>query len=121
MKQNKDKAVSFKIPKAGNCALRVQVDEAAYFYSQLHYHPEFQITAIIKGEGVLYAGNNMSVFSKEEVFVIGANVPHLLKNSSNYYERDSPGVTSVSLFFDDHSFGPKFFELEELNGINEDA
>ena len=106
--------IPFKIPKSENHALLVQVDEAAHFYNQLHYHPEFQITAIIKGEGIFYAGNNMSAFTEMDVFIIGANVPHLLKCSSIYHTVESPGIKGVSLFFDEFSFGKQFFEIKEM-------
>lgn len=111
------KPIPFKIYKSENHALLVQIDKAEYFYNQLHYHPEIQITAIVKSEGVVYAGNTMSSFSEGEVLVIGPNVPHLLKNSALYYAENSPKVYGVSLFFDEHSFGKQFFELKELRNL----
>lgn len=109
--------IPFKITKSKNHALLVQVEEEAYFYDQLHYHPEFQITAIIKGEGIFYAGNNMSLFSEGDVFVVGGNVPHLLKCSGIYHREESPGVKGVSLFFDEFSFGEKFFQIKEMKAV----
>lgn len=109
--------IPFKIPKSKNHALLVQVDKGPFFYNQLHYHPEFQITAIVKGDGIFYAGNNMTTFTAQDVFIIGANVPHLLKCSKEYHTEDSPGVEGVSLFFDDYSFGKHFFEIRELHYI----
>ena len=113
MKNKLNKAIPFKIQKSKNHALLVQVDEGPYFYDQLHYHPEFQITAIIKGEGLFYAGNNMSDFTDTEVLMIGANVPHLLKNSIGVNQE----VKGISLFFDDFSFGKHFFDINELSNI----
>lgn len=113
------KPIPFKISKSHNHALLVQVDEAPYFYRHLHYHPEIQITAVRSGEGVFYAGNSMSAFAEEEVFLIGSNVPHLFKNSAVYYGADSPGASSISLFFDESSFGPHFFEIKELESVKE--
>jgi AraC-like DNA-binding protein len=97
-----------------NHALLVQIDQGDYFFEKLHYHPEFQITAIRKGEGIFYAGNNMISFSPNDVFLIGSNVPHLFKNSKVYYSSESPGIESISLFFDYYSFGEKFFDINEL-------
>ena len=107
------KPIPFKIPKSKEKSLRVQIDQGPYFYDQLHYHPEFQISAIRKGQGILYAGNGMVQFKAGDVFMIGANVPHLLKNTSIYYSSSSPGVDGVSLFFDFSTFGNQFFELAE--------
>lgn len=110
--------IPFKIQKSDNNALLVQVDEAPHFYSQLHYHPEFQITAIVKGEGIFYAGNNMTVFEEKDVFVVGSNVPHLLKCSDIYHSDNSPGVKGISLFFDEFSFGKQFFEIKEMHDLS---
>ena len=60
--------IPFKIQKSDRHAILVQVDEAAYFYNHLHYHPEIQITAIVKGEGIFYAGNAITTFAKGDVF-----------------------------------------------------
>jgi len=115
MKNNKP--IPFKIQKSENHALLVQVDEGPYFYSQLHYHPEFQITAIVNGEGIFYAGNNLSAFEEKDIFIVGTNVPHLLKCSDIYHSDNSPGVKGISLFFDEFSFGKQFFEIKEMQGL----
>jgi AraC-like DNA-binding protein len=108
------KPISFKIPKLENKALLVQIDEGQYFYDHLHYHPQLQLTAIVQGDGIFYAGNSMASFTANDVFLIGANVPHLLKCSNAYYSDKSQGVKGVSLFFDESSFGKLFFEINEL-------
>lgn len=112
-----NKPIPFKIQKSDNHALKVQVDEMPYFYSQLHYHPEYQITAIARGDGIFYGGNNMSAFEEKDIFFIGTNVPHLLKCSSIYHSNNSPGVKGISLFFDNCSFGKQFFEIKEMQSI----
>lgn len=114
---NRKKPIPFKIQKSHDHALLVQVDEAPYFYDQLHYHPEFQITTIVRGDGVFYAGNNMSAFTPKEVFIIGPNVPHLLKNAPINAPADTSNVKGISLFFDKFSFGKQFFEIKELSAI----
>ncbi|GJM31212.1 MAG: AraC family transcriptional regulator [Saprospiraceae bacterium] len=117
MRHKLNKAIPFKIQKSQDHAILVQVDKEAYFYDKLHYHPEIQITAIVRGEGIFYAGNSMTTFSEMEVFIIGADIPHLLKNHRAYYDEKSPGVEGISLFFDKFSFGKKFFDLKELAEI----
>lgn len=108
------KAISFKIPENTDSTLRVQIDRVERFYDKLHFHPEYQITAIIKGEGILFMGNSFSQFAAGDVFILGSNVPHLFKNSREYYSSSSPGVHAISLFFTQQSFGETFFDLPEL-------
>lgn len=108
------KPISFKIQKSQDHALLVQIDKGAAFYKQLHYHPEFQITAIVRGGGVLYGGNSMTVFAETSVFLIGANVPHLLESTPVSTIQEEEGIKGVSLFFDEFSFGKQFFEIREM-------
>ena len=113
------KPIPFKIQKSNDDGLLVQVDEMAHFYNQLHYHPEYQITAIGKGEGIFYAGNNMVAFKAMDICYIGPTGPHLLKCSDNYFTDRSPGVKGISLFFDEMSFGKNFFEIKEMAAIKQ--
>lgn len=111
------KPISFKIPKTEQSSFHVQVDEAAGFYDRLHQHPEWQITAIHKGEGVLLAGNSSSPFQTGDVFILGSNTPHLLKNDTFRNKASSKGVCSISIFFHLESFGNGFFDLPELKEL----
>ena len=106
------KPIYFKIPKTGNQSIRIQ---GVHFYDKLHYHPEFQITLIEKDDGLFFGGTETTKFKPGDIFLIGNNIPHLLKSAKNYYEMDSPGVLSTSLFFSDNSLGSAFFELPEMH------
>lgn len=108
------KPVFFKIPKTENSSIRIQWDEDLHFYDKLHYHPEYQITKINKGEGFFFGGSGMIKFQPGDVFFIGPNIPHLLKSSKEYYSPDSTGVSAISLFFSYDSFGKAFFEIPEM-------
>lgn len=110
-------AIPFRISKSQQSSLRVQIDEGQHFYDHLHYHPEFQITAIKKGGGILYHGSDMIRFKPGDVFILGSNIPHLMKSSKNPFLEKSNGVYSVSLFFDRNTFGNQFFNIPELTNI----
>lgn len=112
------KAIPFKIPKDKDRSIKVQIDKGRHFYDKLHYHPEIQISAIIKGSGIVYGGNNTVNFKEGDVFVFGANIPHLLKSNALYYSEDSPGVLSYSLFFDGDTFGEGFLKIKEMTKVN---
>lgn len=111
------KALSFRIPKTEQTSFRVQIDDEPYFYDQLHYHPEWQITVIVRGSGTLFLGDGINRFRAGDVFVVGSNVPHLLRSDALYYQPESPGVYAISLFFEQHSFGAGFFDIPEMQHI----
>lgn len=112
-------AIPFKISKSANHALLVQNDSGPHFYDRLHYHQDYQIIAIVRGEGILYAGNNTTPFKAGDVFMIGSNVPHLLKSDETYFSKESPGIKGVSLFFHEDSFGAGFFNIKEMQNVKE--
>jgi AraC-like DNA-binding protein len=106
--------VPFKIQKSKTEAFKTQEDRGLSFYSALHYHPEYQMTLMLKGSGILYAGNSSVSFSENDFFFIGSNVPHLFKNVI-----DGNEVLSVSLFFSRNSFGYDFFEIAEMKQLQD--
>ncbi|MFB6340098.1 AraC family transcriptional regulator [Saccharicrinis sp. FJH62] len=112
------KAVRFIIPKTSTNSFRVQLDKQPYFYDTIHYHPEHQITYIVKGEGTCFIGNHVERFTAGDVYFIGKNVPHVFKSDKAYYEGTN-GKTSfgISIFLKDETFGQQFFEIPEMAHI----
>lgn len=112
------KVLPFKIPKTETESFRVQVDESPYFYDTLHKHDEIQITLIVKSEGTLICADYVGEFEEGELFIVGANQPHVLRNNKEFYEETSSGAYAISLFFDRNSFGRDFFGLPESDQLN---
>ncbi|MEL6254813.1 MAG: AraC family ligand binding domain-containing protein [Bacteroidota bacterium] len=113
------KPVQFSIPKTQDTSFHVQKDEARNFYDRLHQHPEWQITAIHKGKGILFAGNSSTSFQAGDVFMLGSNTPHLFKNAQSPESEIETEVCSISVFFGKDSFGKEFFTLPELKQLSE--
>lgn len=116
------KILPFKIPKTSQESFRLQVDHQQHFYDYLHQHPEVQMTLIIESEGKLIAGDYIGTFRPGNIFLIGANLPHVFRNDPKYY-RDEEGTTAhmISVFFEWQSFGEKFLSLPEMKALNEFA
>jgi len=107
------KALPFKIPKPEQDALIYQIDHGASFYDKLHEHKEIQISLIVEGEGTLVVGDSVNDYAKNDILIIGSNIPHVFK--SDYSA--SKSFHMISLFFTRNSFGSSFFELEELKEV----
>lgn len=104
------KVLPFKISKPARCGLIFQVDHTESFYDMLHQHEEIQISLILQGEGTLIVGDSVRRFTKNNIFVIGSNLPHVFKSNP----RATKTSLMHSLFFSKSSFGQHFFTLEEL-------
>jgi AraC-like DNA-binding protein len=112
------KAVRFVIPKTSGNSFRLQIDQGAHFYDTIHYHPEHQLTFFIKGEGTSFIGNHVERFKPGDVYFIGKNVPHVSKCDEAYYQGNPElEALSISLFFNDETFGSQFFEIPEMAHI----
>lgn len=75
-----------------------------YMHNPWHYHPEIEITAIVKGKGVLFIGDKILNYGENEIFLIGSNLPHEwrsdFKHDHDFYsqsmavhfKRNFPGI-----------------------------
>ena len=107
------KVLPFKIPKPQEDAFIFQIDCADAFYDKLHQHEEIQISFIVEGEGTLIVGDTINYYTKDDILVIGSNIPHVFKSDLNAAKKSH----MISLFFIKQSFGADFFELTELKEI----
>ncbi len=112
------KVIQFTIPVAKDKSIHVQEDLLPHFYEHLHRHHEIQITWVIKGEGTLIAGNYMQPFEPGDIFIIGANQPHLFKSDAVYFEKNSKQqIHSLNIFFNHRGFITSLLEFPEMRNI----
>jgi AraC-like DNA-binding protein len=106
------KAYKFHVPKRGEEAIRIEVDDLPKFYPIFHYHDELQITLIHQGEGILFAGSGFTNFNQGDIFLLGSNLPHVFKNSSG-----SKRACSISIYFSPDFAGHGFWNIMETRSI----
>jgi len=112
------KVIQFTIPKKIGNSIHLQEDKLPYFYIHLHRHPETQITWVVSGEGTLIIGNNMQPFQSGDLFVIGANQPHLFKSDPSYFVASNrKKIHSLNIFFNTNGFLSQLLEFPEMHSI----
>lgn len=57
--------------------IKISLHEETEFLKLWHYHPELELVYMVEGEGTLYAGDFIGDFKKNDVFLLGKNVPHM--------------------------------------------
>lgn len=67
-----------------------------------HFHPEFQISYIMEGEGTRFVGDNVQLFKEGDLVLTGPNLPHLWRSDDAYFEKDSTLVTRGLVIYFDH-------------------
>lgn len=112
------KVLQFTIPVAHDRTVIVQEDDMPHFYPYLHRHREAQLIWIKEGEGTLMVANNMYAFKKNEVYLLGANQPHLLKSNPEYFEESSGlKIQSLMIFFDPNGKLAPILALPEMQWL----
>jgi AraC-like DNA-binding protein len=87
-----------------------------YLHNPWHYHPELEITLVIKGKGILFVGDKILNYGENELFLIGSNLPHEWrsennKNSDNYSQ-------SIAVHFIKNFPGVDFDKISEAIPIS---
>ncbi|QKJ31180.1 helix-turn-helix transcriptional regulator [Mucilaginibacter mali] len=109
------KVLQFTLPVAHENSVIVQEDIMAAFYPYLHRHHEAQLMWIQEGEGTLLAGTAMHPFKPGDIFMLGANQPHLFKSNPEYFAQDSNRQSrSTMIFFDPNGKLEPLFSLPEM-------
>jgi AraC-like DNA-binding protein len=112
------KVIPFTIPVPSGSSVHIQHEKLAHFYEHLHQHREVQITLILKGTGSLLASNQLHPFGSGDLFMIGANVPHVFKSDPTYFKNvHSDAVEAWTIFFDPSGAMLPLFSLPEMLAI----
>ncbi len=90
-------------------AFRYQVP---YFQFKWHYHPEYELTYIVKGKGYRIVGDSYEYFTDGDLVLLGSNLPHTWSGKSN----DDIDSDAVVIQFSNEFIAP-FLELNESISI----
>lgn len=112
------KVLQFTVPMTERGSVIVQEDNLPYFYNYFHRHIEGQVTLILKGEGTLIAGNYTQPFKTGEVYILGANQPHIFKADPRYFEQEaSNNIHAIHIYFDHERLLSGVFNMPEFELI----
>ncbi len=78
-----------------------------------HFHAEYEIVYVEAEEGVRHVGDHISKYDRNDLALIGPNIPHL---NFDYGVRTT--VETVVVQMKEHFLGEHFFLLPEMASIN---
>ncbi|MCP9768606.1 helix-turn-helix domain-containing protein [Lacihabitans sp. LS3-19] len=108
------KAVFEKLDQNITSSFLLRKFELPAFDAPFHFHPEFELTHIKKGEGQRYVGTQVEDFGTDDLIFLGSNLPHCWISKS-LPEGETVEATVVQ--FKRDFLGSAFMELPEIQKI----
>jgi AraC-like DNA-binding protein len=99
--------------KKGKHAFMAYCINPARFDFFWHYHPEYELTLILKGRGRRLVGDSHDNFDSGDLVLISPGLPHTWVSDGSHKGRAEAVVIQFSA-----NFIERFTELDELSGIN---
>lgn len=87
--------------------------ELPNFDAPFHFHPEYELTLILKGEGQRYVGSQVKAFIDGDMVFLGSNLPHCWINQRT----ENENVSSIVIQFGDPFLGKELINLPEMQKI----
>lgn len=107
------KPIFKKVDSNSEEAFVARIDQFAQFYNKWHYHPELELTHIVRGRGTRFVGDNIEFFQDGDLILIGSNLPHVWKNQN---EESELSVARVIQFLPNF-MGEDILKLVEFKNI----
>lgn len=104
------------IPRSEQCSFALREFKLPVFASPWHFHPEVELTYIVQSRGRRFVGDSIAPFGPGDLVLVGANLPHFWHNDIPA-RGAKPEAHSVVIQFRPDDFGPGFFALPELTGV----
>jgi AraC-like DNA-binding protein len=95
-------------------ALLVRRLREPHFNPSWHFHPEYQLFAVLEGTGTRFIGDHVQRFGPGDLVLTGPNLPHVWRNDSEYFVKDSGLMTDgIVSYFREVIFNPQFLQTQE--------
>lgn len=103
------------LPLNQQSSYTLRVFEELEFTAPFHFHPEFELTAILKGKGNRFVGDHMASFDAGDLLLLGSNLPHCWKSETNITHEIS--AHSVVIQFKQDFLGDNFWNKYEMQNL----
>jgi len=107
------------LPFASDSSFLYKKLDCEYFDNPWHFHKEYELVMIEKSRGTRFIGNHVSHFEDGDLALIGSNIPHLYRNSEEYFKGNSKlRANSIFIHFTQNFLGNHFFDIPEMKLVN---
>ncbi|GAA4439929.1 AraC family transcriptional regulator [Ravibacter arvi] len=82
-----------------------------------HYHPEFELTLILKGAGTRFVGDHVESFEAGDLVLIGKNLAHTWRSDTAPDGLPGGPAEALVTHFREEFLGSAFFDIPEMLAV----
>jgi AraC-like DNA-binding protein len=110
------KALLEKIPVTEQGSFTVREFKLPFFDAPLHFHPEYELTLIVAGQGKRIVGDSIVDFGPGDLALLGSNLPHYW-HSDKQCQSSVLSSQSIVIQFSPQFLGQGFFLIPEMTSV----
>jgi AraC-like DNA-binding protein len=111
------KPVFEKTPHGQWESFHCEVVRGPSYNAAWHFHPEFQITLVIKSYGHRLVGDHIASLHAGDLVLVGSNLPHVWQQEEMRRGQPAAGVHAVIVRFLETFAGQDFLEIPEMKPV----
>ncbi|MGH9840962.1 MAG: AraC family transcriptional regulator [Blastocatellia bacterium] len=108
--------IFLKVTPAAQASFDIRREVAPQFGNPWHFHPEYELTQVLRSAGVRFVGDSIERFAAGDLVLIGPNLPHYWRNDPHRAPEPSQ-AEAIILRFSDTCLGNGFFDLPEMQDV----
>jgi AraC-like DNA-binding protein len=117
LQNNCVKPVFEKTPRTQWESFHCEVVRGPSYNAAWHFHPEYQLTLVIKSNGHRLVGDNISPLQTGDLVLVGANLPHVWQQDEPQRLGSKPAVHAIIVRFLDTFAGKDLLEIPEMAAV----
>jgi AraC-like DNA-binding protein len=110
------KPVFEKTPRRQWESFHCEVVHGSGYNATWHFHPEFQLTLVLKSHGHRLVGDNFTPLTPGDLVLVGSNLPHVWQQDPAW-SRGQHGVHAIIVRFLETCFGRDLLEIPEMEPV----
>ena len=108
-----------KVIPSQDGSVQIRHEQARYFANPWHFHPELELTLVLKSTGTRFVGDSIGYFTADDLVLLGSNLPHYWKNDNQYYRSEDKNAEAIIIRFAEDFMGKEKFTLPEMQELQE--
>lgn len=111
------KPVFEQTPHTQGESFHCEVVRGTSYRAAWHFHPEYQLTLVIKSSGHRLVGDTITPLRPGDLVLVGSNLPHVWQQDPAFRRSASPPVHAVIVRFLETFAGRDFVQIPEMESV----